>query len=74
MIVWFSFDLVSDPEPTSNFPHTVYFMSGTQAPNARDNYLSAFKVKNIHKFKTKTEAESESSASSDSDSDDESVL
>ena len=58
-----------DPDGAGNdFPHSVYFVSGTQAPNARDNYLNVIKVKNIQKFKAQDAKDTESSKSSDSES------
>ena len=58
------------PDPagvSSGEADTVYFLSGTQAPNPRDNYVSVTKVQNIRRFKHKEEKSDETSSEDSED-------
>lgn len=44
-----SFDILRDDlgAPRSTFPHTIYMVAGTQAPQARMNYIALMKLANL---------------------------
>lgn len=68
-----SFDIVHDSlgSDRKDFPHTVYFVAGTQAEKAAWNSIGVFKVSNISgKRRELIPAKSENESDMDSDSDD----
>lgn len=60
-----SFDMIQNASETSDFPHCVSLIMGSQTTHSRDNALSLIKLKNIQRQKQKSndEMETESSTS-----------
>lgn len=67
-----SFDIIKDSlgDNRSAFPHTLFFVGGTQAANAKLNYIAVVKVSNITQGKHGKQAENAESESDDDDDDD----